>query len=84
MDWRDRGKWSCNGGQDPFGGGNAGGEAAGAAASGLLLSEALFMPAREGTLQASAALAAEAAAYERWMEGQVRAPCCSPGQLLLV
>ena len=72
MDWRDRGQWSCNGGQDPFGGGNAEGEQAGAASS-VPLAEALFVPAKEGHLQSSGSLAAEAAKYEAWMEAQVRA-----------
>ena len=74
VDWRDRGQWECNGGQDPFGGGNAEGEQAGAASS-VPLSEALFVPAKEGHLQSSGTLAAEAAQYERWMEAQVRTRC---------
>lgn len=90
MDWRDPSSWECGGNRgDPFA------ETVAAAGGPLSLQEALFVKAKEGTVQTSSSLMQMAANYERRMEEQVDLysriihtalsdlTCCRGGQIVL-
>ena len=74
MDWRDPTTWQCGGNRgDPFA---ETATAVGGAGGPLSLQEALFVKAKEGTVQTSNSLLQMAEKYERWMEEQVGGSLC--------